>query len=106
VPPLGERRKVPMMYRALPVGANLEAMQKEARKLLRALQRNDVAATQRYRPFDFLDSTFPARLADAQYIIARRYGFRSWANLKDRLIVRRTKTNPGLPSPLPRHRSI
>ena len=80
------------MDRSLPFDANFDAIQKEARKLLRALQRNDVAATERYRPFDVLDSTSHARLADAQYIIARRYGFRSWAKLKDRLIVRRTKT--------------
>jgi hypothetical protein len=80
------------MDRSLPFDANFDAIQKEARKLLRALQRNDVAGTERYRPFDVLDSTSHARLADAQYIIARRYGFRSWAKLKDRLIVRRTKT--------------
>ena len=72
--------------------ASFEAIQKEARKLLHALQRKDAAAIERYRPFDALDSTSHARLADAQYIIARRYGFRSWANLKARLIVRHNKT--------------
>jgi hypothetical protein len=81
-----------MIYRAQPVGANLEAIQKEARKLLRALRRNDVAATERYRPFDVLESSSHARLADAQYIIARRYGFKSWANMKESLNARRTNT--------------
>jgi hypothetical protein len=59
---------------------------------LRALQRNEVATVERYRPFEVLDGHSHARLADAQYIIARRYGFRSWANLRDRLVVKRTKT--------------
>jgi len=74
------------MHHNLP-SANLEAIRKEARRLLHALQRGDVAATAGYRPFDVLDITSNARLADAQYIVARHYGFRSWANLKDRLIV-------------------
>lgn len=79
------------MDRTLPFNADFEAIQKEARKLWHALQRNDVAATERYRPFEVLDNTSHARLGDAQYIVARRYGFRSWANLRDRLMVRRTK---------------
>jgi hypothetical protein len=74
------------MNRSLPFEASLEAIQKEARALLRALERNDVAATVRYQPFDVLDRTSRARLADAQYVIARYYGFKSWASLKDRLM--------------------
>jgi hypothetical protein len=74
------------MHRRLPLDANLEAIQREARTLLGALQRNDVAAIERYRPYEVLDSTSHPRLADAQYIIARRYGFRSWANLMGLLI--------------------
>lgn len=73
------------MHRTLPMDANFEAIQKEARTLLRALQRNDVASVERYRPSEVLESTSHVRLADVQYIIARCYGFRSWANLKDRL---------------------
>ena len=68
------------------IEALLEAIEKEAKKLLHALQRNDVAAIERYRPYDVLDDTSHPRLADAQYIIARSYGFRSWANLKGLLI--------------------
>ena len=74
------------MHRILPFEANSEAIQKEAKTLLRALQRNDVAAIERYRPYDVLDDASHLRLADAQYIIARRYGFRSWAMLKGLLI--------------------
>jgi hypothetical protein len=86
------KKKVLMIYRALAVNPNLEAIQREARKLLRALRQNDVTATERYRPFDLLENRFHARLADAQYIIARRYGFKSWANLKESLNVRRKNT--------------
>lgn len=75
------------MHRGLPFDANLEAIRKEARALLRALQEDDVAATVRYHPLDVLDITCNARLADALYIVARYYGFRSWADLEDRLIV-------------------
>jgi hypothetical protein len=74
------------MYRSLPSDSSLEAIQKEARALLRALEQNDVAATGRYRPFDVLDRTSRVRLADAQYVIARHYGFKGWASLKDRLM--------------------
>jgi hypothetical protein len=73
------------MYRSLPSHLNVEALAKEARKLLHDLKRKDVGAAQRYRPLELLDGTFYARLADAQYMIARRYGFRSWKELKDRL---------------------
>jgi len=81
-----------IMKRTLRRHADFEAIQKEARKLLRALQQRDAAATERYQPFDILDRTSHARLADAQYIVARRYGFRSWANLREHLIVPRNFT--------------
>ncbi len=81
-----------MKHRTLPIGANLEAIQKEARKLLRALRQSDVATAERYRPFDLLESSSHVRLPDAQYIIARRYGFKSWANLRENLNVYHTRT--------------
>lgn len=80
------------MNGTLPINKIFEILEKEARKLLRDLQRKNVAATERYRPFDVLDTIHHARLADAQYIIARRYGFRSWTNLREHLVVGRTKT--------------
>jgi len=81
-----------MIYPALAVNPTLEAVRREARKLLRALRQNDATAIKRYRPFDLLESRFHATLADSQYIIARRYGFKSWANLKESLSVRRKNT--------------
>ena len=73
-----------------PVAANLGAIENEARILLRALRRNDARAAERYRASEFLEGHSQPRLADVQYIVARRYGFRSWANLKDCLTLLRT----------------
>jgi hypothetical protein len=64
--------------------SDFSAAQKEARALLRSLQRRDPVATGRYQEFDAFDVS-PTRLADAQYLVARRYGFKSWAALKSRL---------------------
>jgi len=60
---------------------DFSAAQKEARTLLRSLQRRDPVAAGKYNTFDAFDVA-PARLADAQYLVARRYGFKSWAALK------------------------
>ena len=80
------------MHYSLPRHADLRAIHKEARRLFLALQRKDVAASGRYPVFDVLEGSSHARLADAQYIIARRYGFKSWANLTKGLNARRTNT--------------
>jgi hypothetical protein len=55
--------------------------EKEARELLRSLQRRDPAVAGRYSAFDAAEVS-PTRLGDAQYLVARRYGFKSWAALK------------------------
>jgi hypothetical protein len=71
---------------------DLQTIQKEARGLLRALQKKDFATTRLYRHCnDVAEGNFHARLADAQYVVARRYGFKSWASLKDSLSQRRTE---------------
>ena len=54
------------MSRNLPNRPNLEFLKKEAKSLLETLQRSDPAA----------------QLADAQYALAREYGFNSWPKLK------------------------
>jgi len=80
------------MHHSLHSHPNLEAFKKEARKLLHDLEERDVAATYRYRHMELLDGTSHASLADAQYLIARRYGFRSWKKLKDRLVMEYNQT--------------
>ena len=81
-----------MKYRALPAGANLEAIKKEARKLLRAVRQSDVATVEQYRVFDILESTSHITLPDAQYVLARRYGFKSWTDLLENLNPQRAGT--------------
>ncbi len=71
----------------LPVGASLEGIQKEARALLHAFEQNDIIAAARYCPSEVLDGTSHVRLADAQCVLARHYGFKSWASLKTHLFL-------------------
>jgi hypothetical protein len=73
------------MTRSLPSQRNLEDIRKEARELLYDLRRWDAAALRRHYSLDCEAGKFPARLADAQYIVAREYGYRSWQKLKQSL---------------------
>jgi hypothetical protein len=69
------------MFRSLPSQRDLEDIRKEARELLYDLRRWDAAALRRHYSLDCEAGKFPARLADAQYIVAREYGYRSWQRL-------------------------
>lgn len=73
------------MGRTLPSQANLEQIRKEARSFLHDLLRQDPSALRRLYSLDTLGGAFGARLADAQYVIAREYGFKSWQQLKMRV---------------------
>ena len=59
----------------LPARPSLEQLHKQAKDLLRLYQAGDSAAVERFR-----DGA--ATLANAQFVIAREYGFESWAKLK------------------------
>jgi len=73
------------MPRSLPSQRTLEDIRKEARGLLHDLRRWDATALRRQYSLDCEAGKFPARLTDAQYIVAREYGYRSWQKLKQRL---------------------
>jgi hypothetical protein len=73
------------MSRSLPSQRNFEDIRKEARELLHDLQRRDSVAIRRQSSLDCEAAKIPARLADAQYIIAREYGYKSWRKLKQRM---------------------
>ena len=63
----------------------LDHVKKEARDLLRGLQRRDPEALRRYRAVDpFIDMSNPA-LDDARFIIAHEHGFSSWQKLKEHM---------------------
>jgi len=75
------------MSRALPYHANLENIKREARYLLHGLRRRDAAALRRYYSVDPLAGMFEPRIDEAQYVIAREYGYASWRRLRERLNV-------------------
>ena len=67
----------------LPARPSLEQLRKQAKDLLRHYRAGDQAALSRIRarhPHPRRDPKFT--LADAQLVIAREYGFESWAKLK------------------------
>jgi hypothetical protein len=73
------------MTRILNPRRNLYALEREARELLHDLQRMDPRALQRYSSYDPLAENSQPGLADARYVVARGYGFKSWQELKQRV---------------------
>jgi hypothetical protein len=71
------------MSRELPAIANLEHLKEQAKDLLRKLQQGDAAALERVRSHVSFSAPASLRLADAQHVIARDYGFASWPKLKE-----------------------
>ncbi len=69
--------------RTLRPNPNLEYERKQARKLLNQLRRSDAQAVQRARSQMGARGPSPEgfKLSDAQFVIAREYGFRSWPRL-------------------------
>ena len=70
------------MTRRLPDHPSLEHLKKQAKVVLDQLTAGDPVAHERFRAL--LDRTAPPapQLADAQLLLARDYGFASWAKLK------------------------
>jgi hypothetical protein len=67
------------MLKQLPDNASLEHLKSQAKSLLSDWQSNDPTALARA---EGLPLTSPFQLADAQFVIAREYGFDSWSKLK------------------------
>lgn len=70
-------------HRTLPARADLEQQKKLAKELLAAFEGGDIEARARVR--DALPDKHPIGLADAQFVLAREYGFASWPALKAHL---------------------
>lgn len=66
--------------RALPLRADLAQQKTQARELLQAFERGDTEATSRVRAV--LPDKARVVLADAQFVLAREYGFHDWTALK------------------------
>ena len=71
------------MYRRLPFDPDLKDIRREARDLLHAVRRRDVAAFGRFQSYDAVAGLLIPRLDDALYIVAREYGYSSWQKLKE-----------------------
>ena len=71
-----------MSLRELPARPNLEHLKKQARLLLRGSLQAEPSALDRFRDAQVSLATATPKLADAQHVIAREYGFDNWANLK------------------------
>src|SRR5215212_11204568 len=69
------------MSRALPPNPSLEQLRHQAKDLLRASRDLDLQALLRIEQY-LPNRSGVARLADAQLVIAREYGFASWPKLK------------------------
>jgi ankyrin repeat protein len=79
--------EVAMPTRLLPNDPSLEHLRKDAKRLLKAARAGDDDARARVREFHPESDAALARfvLADAQLVLARSYGFPSWATLKTHL---------------------
>lgn len=69
------------MPRALPPRPDLEQLKTQAKELLKASRMRDTQALLRIEQL-LPDRSAAAKLADAQLVIAREYGFASWPKLK------------------------
>lgn len=71
------------MSRQLPPNPNLEYLKKEAKELLRDFQQTKAGAVERFHAAVPASRRADAKLADAQHVIARDYGFLNWSKLKE-----------------------
>jgi len=69
--------------RTLPARADVEQQQKLAKELLAAFRRGDTDAQARVR--DALPDKQRIVLADAQFVLAREYGFTNWTALREHI---------------------
>jgi len=75
----------------LPSRPSLEQLRKQAKELLRAYRAGDSSALARLRnakpAVAASDGQHAATLADAQFTLAREYGFDSWPKLKHHIVI-------------------
>jgi ankyrin repeat protein len=81
-----------MKSQQLPERANLEQLKKQAKTLLRAAHAKEPDALRRFQVLPHLAQADPVQvegmnlaLHDAQFVIAREYGFKSWKELREEI---------------------
>jgi ankyrin repeat protein len=72
---------MPESSRSLPPHPSLDQQKRQAKELLRLVRAGDAQAVARVRRH--LPDKPALSLADAQFVLAREYGFRSWTALRD-----------------------
>jgi len=77
------------MFRKLPQQRTLEDFKKEARSLLHGLRRWDAGTIRQYYSLDSEAGSSHVRLSDARYLVAQKYGCKSWRELEKRVARRR-----------------
>src|SRR5689334_3534784 len=78
-----------MQSRSLPARPHLDHLKNEAKALHRLIHEGDTGALQRAR--DAIgEIASPMKLSDAQRIVAREYGFPTWAQLRDHVEMARS----------------
>jgi hypothetical protein len=71
-----------MVSRHFPVRPNLEQLRHQAKELLRAFRRNEPEAVAEFREhIPSITNSLNAKLADAQFVLARSYGLPNWPRL-------------------------
>ena len=70
-----------MSVRRLPVRPDLEQLQRQAKELLKAVHAGDPAAIEAWREYSPQADPANAKLADAQFVLARSYQVTSWMRL-------------------------
>jgi ankyrin repeat protein len=78
--------------RTLPARADLEQQRKLAKELIAALRRGDADARARIRAE--LPNKREVALADAQFVLAREYGFENWRALKEHIEAKARDARP------------
>jgi ankyrin repeat protein len=68
--------------RTLPARPSLVQLRKQAKELLKSFRDGDAAAVAEVEKFEWKPDRTTFALADAQRVLARAYGFASWATLK------------------------
>ena len=74
-----------LRLKAMKHDLTLDQLKKEARQLLRGLQRRDSEALRRCHAIDPLTDLSNPALDYARFIIAREHGFSSWRKLKEHI---------------------
>ena len=90
MPKSSENTSTTPFTRPLPTSASLENLRKQAKTLLKSVEANEPDALAELDALRLPNRSSDSRsflLSDAQFVIARRYGFTSWSKLKQHVDV-------------------